>query len=568
MKSGGRLLTDAGNNRVYRAPAYFGNKEKATFHYNPQCIMAAYPKKVYELEPHEHEAYPGMTAVDFAGHSDKVGGNVVYNKDWSDDNKFFFQPLLDDDGLLSISNNGETHNLLIYAPSETANKATYDVLNSSFTEPAFDDYYEPNAFYSPDKNYGRVAVAPTYTVFGHLVQSNLQTTSDHLLVDKESFNCPIAYTMGTDYCMWYQRAPDKYVTIVSGSNSKGWENISLPFKVKLVSTQEKGELTHFYQGNNADGSSNSIGHEYWLREYNGGARNPQNASEFIATFNSMRANESDPDKEDFLNQFLWDYYYNKNNNNQVGAGDDRNGEDYKEYYNTAHTYKNYPLQKPGTPYLIGFPGVSYFEFDLSGEWITATTALPAPVKLDQQIITFASETNWPIGVSDDEINSGKTENNGYAYVPNYINKTMTTAGEAFVLADDGGSFVKNAADATVSAFRPYYVKTNANATRGEDDSAVERILITNDPSQLKATSTDISNNGVGELLTIKAVGKKIVVASQLRHTTDVRIVTPSGITLNAFSIEPDETIETRVNTGGVYIVHIAGGKYVKKLVVR
>ena len=565
MKSSSRLLTDAGSNRVYRAPAYFGNKEKATFHYNPQCIMAAYPKKVYELEPLEHQAYPGMTAVDFAGHSDKVGGDVVYNKDWSSDNKYFFQPLLDDDGLLSISNNGETHNLLIYAPSETANKATYDVLNKSFKEPDFDDYYEPNAFYSPDKNYGRVAVAPTYTIFGHLVQSNLSTTSDHLLVDKESFNCPIAYTMGADHRMWYQRAPDKYVTIVSGSNSKGWENISLPFEVELVSTQEKGELTHFY---NHSTQNNLIGHEYWLREYGGGAINTQNTSEFIAKFNSMTADANDPDKE-YNNRFLWDYYYNKNNNNGVGAGDDRNGEDYKEYYNTGHTYEDYPLQKPGTPYLIGFPGVSYFEFDLSGEWIAPTTASPAPVRLDQQIITFASKPNWTIGISDTEIAAGKTTKDGYAYVPNYLNKTFESGGESYLLNSDGNSFIKNAADATVSAFRPYIVAAPSQTRSSEtNNNSVEQVVFGSDD----ATEFLLHDNPVDDLShgALNAYGKKgcIVVESTLRYTVDVSIYTPAGLLVTTIQVMPNETVETSIYNSGVYIVRAENYQYVKKLIVK
>ena len=571
MKSSGRLLTDAGSNRVYRAPAYFGNSEKATFHYNPQCIMAAYPKKVYELEPHEHEAYPGMTAVDFAGHSDKVGGNVVYNKDWSSDNKYFFQPLLDDDGLLSISNNGETYNLLIYAPSAAANKATYDVLNKSFKEPDFVDYYESNTIYSDGKDYGRVAVAPTYTIIGHLVQNNLQTTSDHLLVDKESFNCPIAYTMGVDKRMWYQRAPDNYVTVASGSNSKGWENISLPFEVELVSTQVKGELTHFY---NHSTQKNLIGHEYWLREYGGGTLNSQNSSEFIAKFNSMTADEEDPDKDldkEYNNQFLWDYYYNKNNNNDVGAGDDRNGEDYKVYYKDPRTYKNYPLQKPGTPYLIGFPGVSYFEFDLSGEWSTITTASPVPDKLDQQIITFASKPNWQIKVSDTEIATGKTKTvkDGYAYVPNYLNKTFESEGESYLLNGDGNSFIKNDANATVSAFRPYIVAAPSPTRSSEtNNNGVEQVVFGSDD----ATEFLLHDNPVDDLShgALNAYGKKgcIVVESTLRYTVDVSIYTPAGLLVTTIQVMPNETVETSIYNSGVYIVRAENYQYVKKLIVK
>lgn len=563
MKSGGRLLTDAGSNRVYRAPAYFGNKEKATFHYNPQCIMAAYPKRNSDLDPIEHGAYPNMTAVDFAGHSDKVEGVVQYHQNWSD-NKYFFEPLLDDDGLLSISNNGETHNLLIYAPSEAANKATYDVLNSSFTEPVFGDYAEPNELYSPSENYGRVAVAPTYTVFGHLVQNDLKTIGDHLLVDKESFNCPIKYTMGAGTRMWYQRAPDKYVSIVSGGNTKGWENVSLPFKVALVSTQQKGELTHFYIGNNEDGSSNRKGHEYWLRQYAGGALNPENSSEFIANFNSLTADELADDKS-YYNTFLWDYYYSKNDR------DDGNGEDYKVYYDQTHTYKDYPLQQAGMAYLIGFPGMSYFEFDLSGEWTPSNTASPAPAKLDQQIITFASNVQVPICVSDDEIAAGKTAatDDGYAYVPNYINTTFETAGKCYLLNDDGDSFVKNTEGATVSAFRPYIVEA-ASPTRGGNpgSSEVEKVVFGSDDSTDIMSHGDPSD-GLAEG-SLNAYGKKgrIVIESSLRYTVDVSIYTPAGLLVTNLVVKAGDTVEQPVYSDGVYIVRSEDVQYVKKLIVK
>ena len=556
MKSGDRLLTDAGSNRVYRAPAYFGSKVMGTFHYNPQCIMAAYPKRDSDLDPLEHGAYPGMTAVDFAGHND-----ATYKQNWN--GVYFFQPLLDDGGLLSISNSDETHNLLVYAPSEAANKATYDVLNSSFNETTFADYAEPNALYSPDKNYGRVAIAPTFTIFGHLVQHDLKTTNDHLLVDKESFNCPIAYTMGKGTRMGYQRAPDKYVNIVSRGNTKGWENVCLPFKVDLVSTQQKGELTHFYQGNNADGSSNSMGHEYWLREYAGGSLNTSNTSEFIANFNSLTADENDPDKE-YINQFLWDYYYSKNNQ------DDGNGEDYKVYYNESHTYKNYPLQQAGTAYLIGFPGHSYYEFDLSGEWTPSNTASPAPAKLDQQIITFASKASGTgsnavtIGVSDDEMTTAAL--NGFTHVPNYKNVELKTAGEGYVLSSDGDSFVKNTAGTTVNAFRTYITGSYASGTRGGTPKDVERIIFSSSNSNLLPSG--IHPQKTAGSLNAYACKDKIVVESSLDYTVDVSLYTPAGLLVTTFPVKSGETVEQPVYSSGVYIVRSFDAQYVKKLIVK
>ena len=67
--------------------------------------------------------------------------------------------------------------------------------------------------------------------------------------------------------MWYQRTPDRYVNI-----TKGWDAVSLPFTSQLVTTQQKGELTHFYGGSTTvDDNGTKIGHEYWLREHKGGS---------------------------------------------------------------------------------------------------------------------------------------------------------------------------------------------------------------------------------------------------------------------------------------------------------
>ena len=79
---------------------------------------------------------------------------------------------------------------------------------------------------------------------------------------------------------------------------------------------------------------------------------------------------------------------------------------------------------------------------------------------------------------------------------------------------------------------------------------------------------DIKTLGVDEDLLINGGRKKIMVESQLNYTTDVRIVTPAGITLTTFSIQSSEYVETRVESAGVYIVYADNGKYVKKVIVR
>ena len=76
------------------------------------------------------------------------------------------------------------------------------------------------------------------------------------------------------------------------------------------------------------------------------------------------------------------------------------------------------------------------------------------------------------------------------------------------------------------------------------------------------------NNDPGNLIVYAGKEKTIVVESALRYITDVRITTTSGITLATFTIEPGETIETRVNLAGVYIVQTTDGEHTKKLAVK
>ena len=540
-KRDGLIVDGTGSNHVHRAPAYFGSKAMGVAHFNPVVTLAAYSKPPTETSTDVKEAYPGMTAIDFAGH-----GDTEYKLGLNGD--FFYQPLLDDDGLYSIENASETRNLLVYAPTEAANKKTYDVLNGYFTEPAYSTYANIDT-------YGSVGIAPS-TVFGHLVQNNLTTTTDHLLVDKQDFNCPISYTMGSGHRMWYQRTPDKFVNIESG-NTKGWDNISLPFKVSYVATLQKGEITHFYK-------DNTTGHEYWLRKFAGNLRETSTSGVYAADFNLLEADGAD---KPYSNTFLWDYYYSKNLNGNA-YGDDANGDDYKQYYNESHTYTSYPLEQAGGAYLIGFPGKSYYEFDLSGEWTAANTASPAPDMLGKQTITFASDPAVTIAISDTEISAGKTVKDGYAYVANYVSKKFTNAGDCYVLADDGASYVKNTADAIVSAFRPYIVEASNAPARGKDNPEVEQVVFGMDQDTDFLPHDDIIDRLDGTLNIYAKKGKTVVVESSLRYTVDVSIYTPAGVVLYKFPVKAGETVEQRVNSNGVYIVHSDDGQHVKKVIVR
>ena len=546
VKNSGRLSNTDESNRVYRAPAYYQSKVMDVAHFNPAVNLVAYSKPKNANDKDLKTAYPNMTAIDFAGHGDntwsigRAGGSPAGVD-------LFYQPLLDDDGLQSITNRDETNNLLVYAPSADANAQTNGVLNAYFIDPSFADSYHESPYRCVD------ASAGASSVHGHLVQSDKTATSDHLLVDKQDFNCPISYTFSSGKRMWYQRTPDLFVSL-----TKGWETVSLPFTAELVTTQDKGEITHFYSGSiTVEGSDAKIGHEYWLREYNGGAVNPDDDKVFTATFNYPI---SDGDTKEVKNTFLWDYYYSKNGESP-NAGPDKNTDTYQTYYNSERKYDAYPLLATAKPYIVGFPGATYYEFDLSGEWTAKNTAATAPAKLEKQTISFVSDPGISIVVSDDELTA--TAINDYTFMPNYMSTELQKE-SAYLLNSDGSKFVKNTTTVNAIPFRPYFTG-GGNGTR-----TVEQIIFGQSDTQIDVEEQhgDPRKEEINGGLRIWTKKDKIFVESTLSFTEDVRVVTPAGITVAAFDVEPGQTVEVQADFSGLYIVHTLDGKYTKKVAVK
>ena len=545
VKNNGRLSNTDESNRVFRAPAYYQSKVMNVAHFNPVVNLVAYSKPKTANDKDLKAAYPNMTAIDFAGHNDTEWTLGRVSSASSAGVDLFYQPLLDENGLKSITNRDETPNLLVYAPSEEANKNTFDVLTGYFTEPAYSDYYDD------DDDYRRVGAAPYSTVFGHLVQNDLKAISDQLLVDKKDFNCPISYQFVDGKRMWYQRVPDHYVSL-----TKGWSTVSLPFTAELVSTQDKGEITHFYSGSpSVDENGTKVGHEYWLSAYNGqkANTNPETDGFFTAAFNYPTSGDVEDKQVD--NTFLWDYYYSKN------VQKDANTDIYQTRYQQGRTMTDYQLLSTATPYLIGFPGKTFYEFDLSGEFVAKNTATTAPAQLDKQTISFVSVPGITIGVSDDEISA--TAIDGYKFMPNYMSKTIT----GYLMNQDGNSFVATPEGGSAATpFRSYFVTAASGLTHpryitfdgidspftfGDDDD--------DDPSG--------DNFGDGDLaFTIHH--RTISVISSLRDEADVHIYNVSGLAIANYTIQPGETINTNIPVAGVYIIRAANGRIQKKIAIK
>ncbi len=558
----GRLSLNADANRVYRAPAYYRDSIMSVAHFNPQVYLAQKSKDG------TREAYPNMTAIDF--NDNRYGSYKTYKTyekgAWnvttgSDAIQAFYPPLLDDGGLLSISNVDETRNLLVYAPAASGsgytNPTTYGVLTGYFANPAYSDYYS-----SADK-YRMVADATSVSssVYGHLVQSTLTATSDHLLVDKQDFNCPIQYQFDDEHRMWYQRKPEdnEFVTSEwsdtepSVRTSKGWQGISLPFTAELVTTNDKGEITHFYSGSESSKNSTGtkIGHEYWLREFDN-----IRVEDAVAKGTFTYPAASGYQEKNYTNTFLWDYYYlNTGRHNHK----DKNDDTYQTYYNTSHNYSSYPLLANGTAYLLGLPGETYYEFDLSGNFEANNTAASID-KLEKQMITFASDVESIIHVSDGETVGKKVTYDGYDYYfkPSYLNEELGT--DAYVLNTDGNAYYKLGSTSenelhkvtpSQNAFRPYFV---AKVHSGDVKAMMPDYIVFGDGISELGGEEEQTFNQTGKLI-IRSYHRTLSVTSTMAAETKVTIVNAAGALINRFTIQPGETIETDVHTPGVYLVN-------------
>lgn len=544
-------ITDRSENRIFRAPAYFRNGiYGSSVIFNARAAFVdSYNFTIngtsYATLPHHN-----MTAIDFTGgNGDTHGYQGVIAGVATDftDRANGYHPLLDYERLDAFQTQGLTQNLLAYTPTADLPGSKNTQTNSVLV-----NYFRDLAYTEIDR-YRNVEIQNTGDVKGHVVQQSsteiansdytYQATLDHLLVDHQDFNAPMAYTYADGKRMWYQRVPDNYA-----DRQTGWEAISLPFTAEILTTQDKGELTHFYK-------NSEIGHEYWLREFKaGGAASTTDSDIYVANFALPESTGELVGKTD-NNTFLWDYYYT------VDEYQDANRDEYqKNYYQNSRQYDGYPFYQKAKPYILGLPGARYFEFDLSGNFEPQNRLAATNIdKLDPQVITLASNTGVSIAKSDTELASGKVTADGYTFMPSYLNEELpisSSASNYYALNTTGNSFDVTTSIASVGAFRPYFT------TASSSPSKQYRSIIFGDmtDTDFKADeSINLADHGEG--LRINAGYGTITIESGLDTTARIRIVNAAGITMTSFMLEPGATVTTPL-VPGVYIV--AG----KKVTVR
>ena len=206
--------------------------------------------------------------------------------------------------------------------------------------------------------------------------------------------------------------------------------------------------------------------------------------------------------------------------------------------------------------MIGFPGKTFYEFDLSGEFVAKNTATTAPAQLDKQTVSFVSVPNITIAVSDDETSTSAID--GYQFVPNYMSKTIT----GYLMNQDGNSFDKTPAEGSApTPFRPYFVAATPSPAPSRS--------ISFDASFEFGEDEDPSGDSFGEGdLVFTIHHRTISVTSSLRDETNVHIYNVGGLAIANFTIQPGETTNTYTPAAGVYIIRAANGRIQKKIAIK
>lgn len=563
---GDYVETSSAGNRVLRAPAYFRSSVKSKAFFNPYAVFAKHKNGDENTSVHD-----GMTAIDFTGYNDVFDGSDGKAKAYVngiDEKGNFFAPLLDaETALTNFKNFGLTKNLLAY--TEAPNNATV----AGKTGHAVSQALEESRYAETDGTYGTVAPKDESQVMAHWVQRNeglltYKATYDHFLVDRNDFYAPIGYTFDGSSRMWHQRIPDTY----AGLNT-GWESISLPFRVLSVGTQQKGELTHFYTGD--ENEKGRVGHEYWLRKYKE-IKSTAESSTMEAKFISLAKGEgADAYKKAYTNTFLWDYLH-KNLDILDGATEGQN-----EYYKTTHEYEGYPLMQGATPYIIGFPGKEFYEFDLSGEW----KAPKLPSGFERQVVTFASVIGATIKASDDDMTGVKYGN--YTFKPNYLNQKIAADAGNFMMADGTSSVTDSEGNIcnipagsryekvtgtpkTLLPFRAYFVSSgSSHAMNIIFSEAEEKPEVTpeQDDKPNITPKGEAETDADGKITFTSGVGT-ITAKSTLDEPRVVLVYGVGGALVKAFDIKPNSTVTINVPSGLVYAIRTVTGDYSSKLMVR
>lgn len=479
------------NNRVYRTDGYYGSKEKDKFHYN------AYKQDTRNMGTYVH--IPTTTAIDFTAEDA--------------DNATSFTDFIVKDGV--------TQNLLVYTANATD---VYDIVNNALG-------YDENT--SEDKIAGHHIVkdGDAYsTRLLHLVERTPDgKNSEGNVCLNNDFCVPIKFKV-TDHA-WYVRKPMYYANETTGA----WEGICLPFTVQKAVASLNGEITHFY------GNSN-LHHEYWLR---GLTAVTTTDGKTAATFQRpgdglFNAGNTTSMDYTFHNTFFVDTYGDWLYNNVENP-----------YYGETQTLTDYLPLTAEVPYVVRFPGNSYYEFDLSSEFYNNILSR----KEAAQTITFHAFGEKRAGENvkkaiEIPISANmETHVNGFYHRGTFAAKQVAN-GTIYGMNADGTAFEDDSQLETIMPFRTYMTSISTNArTRSADTPSVIHITETTGIDKIQP---EVNGNGEdtseGDELIVRPIPEHRV-RIESTYATQLKVFSTTGQLYRILDMQPGTAIYSGFHPG-------------------
>lgn len=452
-------------NRVYRTAGYYGDTKLDAFHYNAYDYLGG------TMTTYVHQ--PSITAIDFTckGDISKSTGKI---------NGIFYPPVDDNAKVFSDFSvkDDVTKNLLVYTNNNVDidnDTEAYDVVNNylRYNESTREALIKGHHVFTNTEGFT--------TAFLHLVERTADNkNSEGGICENNNFCAPIPFTVTNR--AWYVRKPQQY----ANDNTGAWEGICLPFTVHKVVASINGEITHFYGTPTADELStpslntHTLHHEYWLR---GLTTVGKNGTDIAATFQrpgltseglfmpiaessdspsagsgstsagSGSTSLSEGVSYTFATPFFIDTYESRLYNKKANP-----------YYAKKHIYRNYPLLTSEVPYIVRFPGESYYEFDLSSKFYNDILGKSEP----EQTVAFNAygyeNMETPYGsITIPVTEQMATTKDGYSHCGTFAAKDIKKDA-IYGMNDKGNAFISDASTATsVMPFRTYMTAKTTKA---------------------------------------------------------------------------------------------------------
>ena len=490
------------SNRVYRTAGYYGSTQAELYHYN------AYNQGTKNMGTYVH--IPSTTAIDFTA---------------KDDNATSFYDF--------IIKKGITQNLLVYTDAEseeTSSKDAYDVVHSTlnYDEQTSEERIQGHHIIKGKDASEKESYA---TPLLHLVERTpAGENGEGVTCDNNDFCVPIPFSV-TNHA-WYVRKPSLYANDATGS----WEGICLPFTVNKAEASLNGEITHFY-------GEDTQHHEYWLRGLTSVDVDQKDGKTLVATFQRpgtasglFQNGDTESTGKAASLDYIFENHFFENTYGELLYNKVEN-----PYYTQQHTYKGYQPLQAGTPYVVRFPGESFYEFDLSSAFYNNLKNAKEPA----QTITFHAFGESYTG--DDAKAKGaivipmteemKTAASGYAHMGTFAARKVAE-GAVYGMNAQGTAFEDASTQATVMPFRTYMAKPQTAAQTRSANPSVIHIAETTGIDRIEPeVNGNEEDSESGDHLIIRSIGSRRVKVEST-YSIQLKVFASTGQLYRILDVKP------------------------------